>query len=51
MVSSLDFLISFNSEILESCVDKLDDIVEVLAGLQAKLSEVQENFLEMQVCI
>ena len=45
------FLISFNSEILYSCADKLENVLDVLDGLQAGLSEVQESFLEMQVCI
>ena len=49
MLSSLDFLIRFNSEILYSCTDKLENVLDVLEGLQAGLSEVQESFLEMQV--
>ena len=51
MLSSPDFLISFNSEIIYSCADKLENVLDVLDGLQAGLSEVQESFLEMQVCI
>ena len=51
MLLILDFLIFPRSRTQENCSGKLDDVLEVLAGLQEELSEAQQGFLKMQVCI